>query len=184
MATLNSNYIAVVGLHGSGKTTYLAALWHTLTSGEIESELVLDQLDGDQTYVESVHAAWCRCEEVKRTSMLEETEIKIRVATRSAGWRATLAFPDMSGETFERQLESRACTEDYAQQFAGVDSVLFFVSADKQTDGIPIVDMNDMGEHDDVGPVLNVVPEEWSSRAVPLQVQAVELLQFFLRPPF
>lgn len=42
---MNANH-TIIGMPNSGKTTFLAALWHLVTSGEVKSSLALDHLEG------------------------------------------------------------------------------------------------------------------------------------------
>src|SRR5437667_10335369 len=96
-------YQSMIGLPRSGKTTFLAALWHLIDAGEVSTKLVLDQLIGDHNYLNAIVDSWRRCEEVPRTSMAAETEVAIHVHEPATGRKCILGFPDLSGESFERQ---------------------------------------------------------------------------------
>ena len=176
-------YHSIIGLPRSGKTTFLAALWHLIDAGEVSTKLVLDKLVGDHQHLNKIVEAWRRCEEVPHTSMAAEVSVSIHVREQSTGRAAILGFPDLSGESFERQLTTRTCRPTYIENFEDAGGILLFLNADRAHDGLTILDL---------GPVLEGVPDaerlgqisEWSQKLVPEQVQLVELLQFLLRPPF
>src|ERR1700747_2526757 len=139
---------SILGLPRSGKTTYLAALWHLIDGGEAETKLVLDKLFGDHAYLNRIVEAWRRCEEVPRTSMgAEEKSLSIHVQEPRSGTKAVLAFPDLSGESFERQFARRICPEDYVRGFGGDGGIVLFVNADRPTDGMTLLD---------IGPAIEV----------------------------
>jgi len=173
----------IIGLPRSGKTTFLAALWHLLNAGEVPTKLVLDKLIGDHQHLNTIVEAWRRCEEVPRTSIAAEVSVSIHVHELVTGHRAILTFPDLSGESFERQLATRCCPAAYIESFNGCGGIMLFVTADRPHDGMTILDL---------APILNGFEEsgrslrgsEWGPQLVPEQVQLVELLQFLQQPPF
>ena len=173
----------IIGLQRSGKTTYLAALWHLIQSGEVSTKIVLDKLVGDLKYLNAITEAWRRCEEVPRTSMKEEKTISIYVHEPFHDRRAVLSFPDLSGESFDQQVEARVCGQQYVESFTDPGGVLLFATANRVTDGISLVDY---------APAIAGAPPEqqeaeaqdWSPKLIPAQVRLVELLQFLQQPPF
>ena len=174
---------SIIGLPGSGKTTFLAALWHLLDAGEVSSKFVLDKLVGDHTHLNTIVEAWHKCEEVPRTSMAAETKVSIHVREIASGQKHVLHFPDLSGESFELQLSTRLCTTDYIEGFEGNGGVLLFVTADRASDGMTIVDVEPLTPGEDV---IEQTEEhrEWTPKMVPMQVNLVDLLQFLQHLPF
>lgn len=177
---------SILGLPRSGKTTFLAALWHLLDAGEVSTKLVLDKLVGDHAYLNAITEAWRRCEEVPRTSMAAETVVTIYVHVPATGQKVALRFPDLSGESFKLQFATRACTADYVDSYNNPGGMLLFTSANRPSDGMTLAD---------VGPAIADAEEaletteasveaEWTADAVPEQVRLVDLLQFLQRPPF
>ena len=65
----------IIGMPNSGKTTFLAALWHLVTSGESKPALQFDRLDGDVQYLNVIAERWQRCEKAARTSQAEDHPI-------------------------------------------------------------------------------------------------------------
>ncbi len=174
---------SIVGLQRSGKTTFLAALWHLLDAGEVSSKFVLDKLIGDHSHLNTIVEAWRRCEEVPRTSMAAEVRVSIHVRETATENEAILHFPDLSGESFELQLSARNCALDYVESYEQVDGVLLFVTADKPSDGMSIVDIAPLAADE---PIVEEIEshQDWSSKMVPAQVKLVELLQFTNAAPF
>ena len=180
---MTSLHHTIIGLPGTGKTTFLAALWHLLNAGEVSSKFVLDKLIGDHSHLDAIVAAWRRCEEVPRTSMAAEARVSIHVKEAATGKVAVLHFPDFSGESFELQLSSRSCSPEYVDGFKGPGGVLLFVTADRPSDGMSIVDIASLTP----GEPVAEQPEDhtdWSPQMVPTQVNLVDLLQFLQRQPF
>ncbi len=178
---MTESYIPILGLPMSGKTTFLAALWHLLTAGEIESRLVLDKLVGNHEHLNRIVAAWRRCEEMSRTSIAEETTVRIHAHDRETDKKIVLDFPDLSGESFELQFSSRSCTKDYVADFAKAAGLILFVNADRSTDPLSIIELQEL-----VGPAdaPNELARDWSANLVPEQARVVDLLQFLQEPPF
>jgi hypothetical protein len=178
---MTDTYIPILGLPVSGKTTFLAALWHLLNAGEIESRLVLDKLVGNHDHLNRVVGAWRRCEEVPRTSIADQTYVKIHAHDRQTDRKLILDFPDLSGESLELQFSSRSCTEEYLADFAKATGMIVFVNADRSTDPLSIVELQEL-----VGPAddPNGQAKDWSANLVPEQARLVDLLQFLQEPPF
>lgn len=180
---MTSQQHSIIGLPGSGKTTFLAALWHLIDAGEVSSKFILDKLVGDHTHLNAIVAAWRRCEEVERTSMAAEARVSIHVKEVSSGNTAVLHFPDLSGESFELQLSSRSCSLEYVESFEGGGGVLLFVTADKPSEGMSIIDAAPLVRGEAVAE--NIEDHvEWSHQLVSSQVSLVELLQFLQVPHF
>lgn len=174
-------YHAIIGLPRSGKTTFLAALWHLIDAGEVATKLVLDRLVGDHQYLNAIVEAWRRCEEVPRTSMAAEADVSIHVHEPATQRRAVLGFPDLSGESFGRQVATRSCRQAYVNGFNGDGGILLFVTADRANDGLTLSDMAPIFGGDEAG---SGEPRDWAPDLLPQQVRLVELLQFLQRPPF
>ncbi len=176
-------YHSIIGLPGSGKTTFLAALWHLIDAGEVSTSIVLDKLVGDHSYLNRIVEAWRRCEEVPRTSLASETSVSMHVHDPTSDQRFVLGFPDLSGESFESQFAARNCSASYLAGYEDEGGILLFITADRRQDGITINDIRPIlqGEESDTG---QDAVREWSHEMVPEQVRLVDLLQFLQMPPF
>lgn len=174
----------MIGLPATGKTTFLAALWHVLRSDEVAGALKLADVRGDREYLNRIADQWCACDELERTPTRGEP-VTIRVAHPTSGQTTELWIPDMSGETFESQWEAREATTEFARQAEEAVGAILFLHPDvtRETDFIADANLVLAGwaGNDDETPVagrLSAQPEPWQARSVPTQVKVVEILQF------
>ena len=52
---------SVVGLPHSGKTTFLAAIWHLINAGEMSTKLIVKELRGNTAYLNEIADRWRQC---------------------------------------------------------------------------------------------------------------------------
>ena len=208
---MNRNFV-IVGLPGSGKTTFLAALWHLVESGEEACRLHLSSYKGDLAYLNLIAEAWRTFQPVPRTSQVGDVDVVIELIDRETSAKATAFFPDLGGETFDTQVEARRCRPELIDRVAADDGVLLFISADVKGNALSIVEFNarmpsaadepegkqaadNVPDHPaDVGapPDANggdggrpmQSPPEWEPKLLPPQVRVVQLLTDMLRTPF
>src|SRR5437016_344361 len=97
----------LVGLPDTGKTTFLAALWHVLESGETASALTLRASPSDSTYLNEIRQSWERAEPVRRTpaASIEDIVLQLQLADRELD----LAVPDLSGENYRELWSAHRC---------------------------------------------------------------------------
>lgn len=181
---VSSQFHTIIGLPRSGKTTFLAALWHLIDAGEVSTKLVLDKLVGDNTYLNQIVSAWRRCEEVPRTSMLNEKKVAIHAHVPGDGQRVLLSFPDLSGESFKQQFIMRECSPDYVEGLGLPGGMLLFINANRPTDGLTIADITSAVGPPDTSEAEARTERAWTPDFVPEQVRLVDLLQFLQRSPF
>ena len=130
-----------VGYPETGKTTFLAALWHVVESGEIAESLALEQFyEGNREHIVARHQEWLAYAPVGRTQTDLPDPVELTLRRVSDDRRLRASIPDLSGETFKRQFEERRWTQSFAQRALGADSVLFFVSPLKIDDPQCIAD--------------------------------------------
>mgnify|MGYP003601449518 CR=1 FL=1 len=190
---MNANFV-IMGLPASGKTTFLAALWHLIESQETDCRLTIDGYRGDLVYLRLISTAWRTFKEVPRTSQVGNTDVTIYLKDRESGARGTALFPDLAGETFELQVEERKCRPEFIEQATADDGVLFFVNANLKEDGLTINELNsripetdtDAGHADNAQQASTQIIQhpEWEPKYAPAQVKIVQLLSDFIRPPF
>lgn len=188
---MNANFV-IMGLPASGKTTFLAALWHLIESEEIQCRLALDGYRGSLTYLNKISEAWRNFQKVPRTSHTGDVDVTINLTDRTTGAKGTAFFPDLAGEVFDKQIEERQCKPDFIQGVSKDDGILFFINADVRADNLSIVELNstlptnyraeiDNGDSDNKYTALT---REWEPKLLPAQVRIVQLLSDLIRPPF
>lgn len=164
--------VLVVGLKGSGKTSYLAALWHSLESEEVELPLRIARLQPDRTYLNRIREAWLKCEEVGRTSIRGEERISLHLHQLESNKGVDVTLPDLSGESVRLQWSRRRATVEYAEFAAKCDGLLLFVHPEDIKTSRRI-----NAEVEEVDDIPNPL-KPWNVDQVPTQVQLVELIQF------
>lgn len=172
-----------VGLPKSGKTTYLAALWHVLEDQSSATKLKLHRLSGDRTYLNLIVEAWRACLPVPRTTL--QTDETVALHLGGDGFKEfTLSVPDLSGEAFDQQIEHRKMNPAHVDLFRGADGVLLFVHPDVQK-GTQISDQDQITvaiggavEDEQEAKAPSAIPVPWTAEMLPTQAKLVELLQF------
>lgn len=208
---MTSSKFAILGLPASGKTTFLAALWHLIESGETPSQLKLLRYEGDKAYLSLIAEAWRKFEKVPRTSQHGETSVVIELAHANTGEEAVIHFPDLAGESFDVQIENRRCRPEYIEQIAQEEGILLFITANTKEDDLSIVELTQRLPPGLIGPAAPGQPArgqaapqlpapagpdpggneraqpsaaEWQPKDVPAQVRIVQLLTDLGAPPF
>ena len=180
---MTDQYHSILGLPESGKTTFLAALWHIIDAGEITTGLQLHKLEGNNGYLNQIVEAWRKCVKVPRTSGQEEAEISIHMYHPATDQSFVLGFPDLAGESFDDQFSKRECTTEYLANSDREGGLMLFLNADRGQDGIGIVELAEVLDDADEEPQYQK-QNDWSHHFVPEQVRLVDLLQFMQRSPF
>ena len=191
---MNKNFV-IMGLPASGKTTFLAALWHLVEADEVACRLKLDRYEGDLAYLNKIAEAWRTFQKVPRTSQIGDQDVAVHLVDSEDGGQASAFFPDLAGETFDQQVEARRCRPTLVDGIAEDDGVLFFISADRKEDDLSIVELNRrlpmealQGERPQQA-AQRAAPEgakslEWNPKSIPAQVRIVQILSDLLRAPF
>lgn len=193
---MNADFV-IMGLPASGKTTFLAALWHLVEAGEVDCRLKLAEFEGDLVYLNKIAEAWRTFQKVPRTSQVGDVDVTMRLMDSETGATAIAFFPDLAGETFEAQVAQRRVRPTFVEHVSKDSGLMLFLSANVTSgDAMSVVELNamlppepDSGEQSTGGDVVNEQGEthalpEWTQAQVPTQVQLVQLLSDFLRGPF
>jgi hypothetical protein len=176
-----------VGLPGSGKTTFLAALWHVLDDRSSQTSLTLKGLSVDRTYLNQIAEDWQACSQVQRTK-LEPEELVVLTLANSAGHTFELTVPDLSGEAFEQQLVDRKIAVRHRDSIQRATGLVLFVHP-RVKDGTQLTYLRRLQAVVEGAPDASADPgggaasgeiEPWSIEKLPTQVKLVELLQFAL----
>jgi hypothetical protein len=179
--------IAAVGLPQTGKTTFLAALWDVIGSGEVLGSLKLEKTDGDMQYLNEIRTAWADCKPIGRTSPAGDRPVTMKVRHDALGESMDLSWTDMLGETFERQWTERVWTRSYQELVEHARGILLFLHPRKVNPSTLILEARPAVEAARAGtgsakkrPAKNrkPLPLPYSAVKVPTQVQIVELMQF------
>jgi hypothetical protein len=166
--------VAFVGLAGTGKTTYLAALWNSLqeTTGDHSLELVT--FPHDAVYLQSIHQSWIKGEPVGHTSRDGGEHVHLDV--KHSDQELTLDVPDLSGESFEDMVVSRQLDTLVDGILTSATGVVIFAHPDHLRPRITIAQARRMGAIGvDVASSAPVPPQDRTK--LPSELHAVDLLQ-------
>jgi hypothetical protein len=168
---VSSGGVVMLGLPGSGKTTFLAALWHQLESGEVPTAFIADRLQPDREHLNKIRDTWLALEEMSRSSLRVEQSALLHVRQQSTSALFDLLIPDIPGESFVRQWIDRRIPHLQAEQLQRAFGVMVFVHC-REVESAERLEPR--GER-----AAGVFREmaEWDPKHVPTQVRLVDLLQ-------
>ncbi len=177
--------VLMVGLPQSGKTTFLAALWHIVQEVGVSSALRFRKLQGDSAYLNRIRQAWLSCKQLERTTIQNEQVVTLWLHNQ-AGEEIELTIPDLSGEAFELQLRERRWSTEFDALVNNTNGVLLFVHPDAIRAGRRIDFAQKLqsqlrpsgGAQPTMQSSAQAIPVPWSHDQMPTQVQLVELIQF------
>src|ERR1039457_3369894 len=119
--------VVSIGLRETGKTTYLAAFWDVIGSGDVQGSLELVETTGDMQYLNEIRICWANCQPITRTGPASNKPVSMLVRHALTGQSTELAWTDMLGEQFERQWTERAWTRGYQELVERAVGALLFV---------------------------------------------------------
>ena len=176
--------LLLIGLPETGKTTFLAALWHAVY--KVKGELRLKELPVQSKYIDDIWLKWVDCKPLGRTIQGPMQFVEMKVVHLEARETIELIFPDLSGETFEKgHFEDRQWSKEYDRLVSGAAGIILFIHPDKVYDKDLIVNADRLAEGlqatNDADLELDKVEISWSFDKVPTQVKIVDLLQLHLK---
>ena len=168
--------VVVLGLPESGKTTFLAALWHIVTERDIETKLKFDRLKaGDSAYLNEIASRWRDAVVQERTAISGNQWVSMNlVGANNKKFRMT--FPDVPGEAYQRMWEDRDCEQEIANGLQAV-GVLLFIHSDTIVHPHWIVDEAQLSKAMGVEMEVEGGEVDWKPSLAPTQVQLVDILQ-------
>ena len=174
--------LLVVGLPATGKTTFLAALWHVAESTEIDCSLVLRELHGNREHLNKIRKDWLGCRRPDRTRVIDEQIVSMKLVRPGGEETIEVFFPDMSGESFRLQWTDRRWKKSYQELVEKAAGALLFIHPDEVIEPIRIDEadrlLTELPESPDLGTHTTEEFVEWDPSHAPTQVKLVELLQF------
>jgi hypothetical protein len=178
---MSDHSVAIIGLPASGKTTFLAALWHLVTMRDVETILRFGNLRaGDAAHLNEIAGRWREAKVQNRTTLVGNRLVSMNLLD-TAGQHLRVTFPDTAGEAYRHMCEDRYCDPQISEILTTADIILF-VHADAIR--APQWVMDEVALSRALG---LAVPDgetvNWHPRLAPTQVQLVDLLQLLRRPP-
>jgi hypothetical protein len=170
----NKNCV-LIGLPKSGKSTFVAALWHVVESSELESSLTITSLPADRVYLNEIRNNWLSCSKLNRNKVEFLKHITLEVEDKDTKIKTNFGFPDLSGEMYNLQFESRRIKLDFIDLLQKSNGIILFVNPELLKKPILISDVAPLG-----GGNTNVDQKEWEHKDSPTQVVLVDILQMLL----
>ena len=178
---MNERSVVIIGLPESGKTTFLAALWHLITERDVETALMFHTLrSGETSHLNEISARWRDAKVQDRTAVGGNRLVSMNLKD-AAETPVRITFPDVPGEAYRRMTEERDCEPEIVDTLQA-SGVLLFIHADTIRPPKWVVDEVALSKA--VGltiPAGQEVP--WHPRLAPTQVQLVDLLQLLRSAP-
>jgi Double-GTPase 1 len=180
--------VLLCGLSGTGKSSFLAALWGSIRNKNTSCALALAELGEEREYLENLWRKWVRAEPIEKSAseIVQPVELHLLDKRSQPPPTLLLQIPDMSGETFREQFESRQWTREFENEFAGAESVLLFAHSVGMQEGTTLAEvqharlgLGNAGNKPTVGP--NDKSDSWEIRRCRTQVQLIDLLQCLAR---
>lgn len=174
--------IVIMGLPSSGKTTFLAALWHLITAREVETELKFGGLhEGDSSHLNGIARRWRDALIQIRTAGMGRRLVSMNLEN-SDGEAVRVTFPDLPGEAYQGMWEDRDCDQQVASilQAGGVQ---LFIHSDTIREPQWVVEEAEVSRQIGIEVPRDQPPVEWEPRLAPTQVQLVDLLQMLRKKP-
>ena len=181
---MSEHSVVIAGLPSSGKTTFLAALWHLITARDVKftTALKFGRLgQGDTHHLNVIAARWRDAKVQDRTATGGNRIVSMNLIDKlQRSIRVT--FPDTAGEAYAKMWEDRECDQAIADTLKS-GNVMLFVHSDTIQSPMWVVDEVALSKR--MGVQLSdrgVV--DWHPRLAPTQVQIVDLLQMLASPSF
>ena len=177
--------LMAVGLQGAGKTTFAAALWYVVDSGEFPTVLSKGRHIGDHQYLETLAKRWEDGWQVPRTKSLDKHMVTMNLRSPGSTDDVALSFADLSGETFEKAFVTRTLSKHAASAFDGVEGLMLFVSASHPKDDLTMIEFAmELEEDVDEDTLIDTSEEEpFDPAKTPRQVQIVDFLDSIRQGP-
>ena len=177
----------IVGVSGSGKTTFIAALRHLLVAQRVETILSLDRLADAEGHLNRLEERWVQCQEMDHTPLNSNAWVVFHLKNRTTGDITLVEVPDLSGEVFRQLAATGHCSRAIQQAMVEVSGVLLFTNADRASDRLLIDDELQVADaigEDEVESTTELgVQEPFDPEKMPEEAQLVEVLQLMNRRP-
>ena len=164
--------IFIMGAPNAGKSTYLAALWHSVIQTEMPIKFKLKRMEKDTQYLYSLEKKWLAVEPLERTVIGQEVS-ELTLLLTDGNQDLEVEFPDLSGETFQNKYENREMSQHLYQKICDANAILYFINVENIYHGQLIYEVSEE--------IRNAGQEEYRERKPsqddPTQIQIIDLLQ-------
>ena len=174
--------LLMLGLRGSGKTTYLAALWHYLESAERPDRLEIPRLQPNRDYLNTIRDSWLSLNRVARTTLRAGATITMEIRDKVSDTSIELSIPDLSGEVYRLQWATRKSPVSYVNLVKTCTGAFLFIHPGEVRKTHALNASHGEKENpleEEVGP--RIEPNlTWSPEQTSTQVQLVDTIQLLM----
>lgn len=174
----NGTHISIIGLPASGKTTFLAALWHMVREPGAVTKLRFASLSkGNYEHLNTLAKLWRsgKTQQRTQTSGMKTVVMTLKNAQED---EVEISFPDIPGEEFSRMWEKREIDEG-AKETLTAPAIVLIVNGDTIK---PPAWVNERNRIAKVAALQHAPTEtaDYSADLAPTQVKILSLLQFLM----
>jgi hypothetical protein len=181
---VNHKKILLAGLPGTGKTTFIGALWYFVNSDHDYKTLKLHTLEeGEDFYLNDIASHWMQYKPAPRTNLLSKpggNRVVMNLKELSSNEEIILDIPDFNGETFNQHFENRQWTNEFDRIASEMSGLLLFINPYDSNNVAKLLYRENeyqllFGEQTSAASTATVT---WNPKLSPNQVKLVEFLQF------
>jgi len=171
-------HISIIGLPSSGKTTFLAALWHMVREAGANTELSFDQLsEGNYEHLNALAKRWRFGLIQQRTQVSGARAVTMRLKDTD-GRKAEVSFPDLPGEDFSQMWERRELDKGMLETLKAPLLVLM-INGDTIKMPAWVAEWTTLAKRIGSKPATKEIVD-WKAEVSPTQVKVVDLLQMLM----
>ena len=164
----------IMGAPNAGKSTFLAALWHSINQKDVGTKLTLKRMSGDLNYLHVIEKKWLEVEQLERTVIGQEQD-NLSIVLTDGNNDLELEFPDLSGETFQSIYETREMSLQLKEKIYEADAILYFVNVEDIRTSVLISEIPI-----DYRQGTQIIEKRNAGEDDPTPVQIIDLLQAVL----
>jgi hypothetical protein len=166
-------HVMLAGLPGSGKTTYLAALWHQVRTQTGSTRFTLQSEPDPRDYFYDIERQWLGLKKLERSVFAEPRAAQLPLLNREKE-AIELDIPDIPGETYRHLWETGTLSPSVQDIAQSADGIILFLRADALV-RVTLVE-DEMTERDtDKDATVEVNP--WTRAIAPTQAKLCDLLE-------
>jgi len=183
---MSEKKVLITGLPEAGKTTFIAAFWHYISSFPQDKSIRVDNTaDSEHEYLNAISEKWLQWAEFGRTiSVSGISQIKMKIVDTHSQQKIVLNVPDIKGEVFRDNFNTRTWSRDFDSMATDLDGLILFLNPQENNLAPKLIvhehQLRDVFEGQDQKAELAseiIKTEDWSPNFTCIQVKVVENLQ-------
>jgi Double-GTPase 1 len=124
---VNETNVVLIGFNGSGKTTFLAALWHSVKAFNSVGEFQIKVQPQDREYLNAIEQRWMACEPQVRNERDDHHEVSLELISVHDQSQLHLNMPDVPGEAFLEAWADRRLDQRIFRRLEAASGIVLFL---------------------------------------------------------